>query len=35
MSSDGGIRINASGQITLNGYSTGDQAWAMVLTPVQ
>ena len=32
---DAGMNINASGQITLNAYSTGGKSWAMVLTPVR
>lgn len=32
---DAGMRINASGQIAVNGFSTGGQYWSMVLVPVK
>lgn len=31
---DAGVRINASGQVTLNAYSTGGESWSLLLTPV-
>lgn len=31
---DAGMKINAAGQVTLNGYSTGGESWSMLLSPV-